>query len=1054
MNTTFDKEALGDWRNFKGDYYHLLYGIWRLLHRHNELLTFYAGNDLVACPVPIRKSEAEIVQAGVRQEKKDIWIQLKSSSAPWNSGGLIQQVLFNFVFNALTSESEGKSWEVVLVTQGAIPKSDLQKFVRAHTASGTAIISSSASPSPKKSKSAPKTPKRISAKDLFDAVVDRTLETWNQEQKLEPSRLRTRDEVRNVALKVLESLAGQVPLYEDVMRAQIRAKIIASVRGTEAAARRIEDSLIHGLMESAAQGPKHARIFDTEWLDETAGRSLNPQGRFDLDPAEACAHANSTFLHTDWDEHWHVERPALEAAFGAFLVSSQTVFSLAGVSGIGKSWTIARVINHLCQDRLCLLVEGNILDDYSTLAAVVGSRLRPMIQGDETDMGLLERWLAEAAAQNNNPPLLILDDLTLSQPDHSKRQRQLKLLCLQAKDAGVKLLLSGQWHLWRLAKLGQELGVDDVFPPYQTENIVDEDSNNATSAVSKDVLRSLGDDRISFIIQDFTADELELAVRKRLGNSSSERVNALAHRLRSPAFAPLRNPFLLSLALEDFSTVHKLPEDGTVFDVDSLLDRTITRILERIAEPVGLTGEDLRPGLTALVSGLWESRERGLTLLEASKILEQNTGCVGVDLVKSLRGAGLLVPTAPIRIERNHIAYRLFALELQKQADSGAKLLDILDPKNEADSGAVAAFLRHLSSQHTPLLTQAPVESLKVNPAVVLAQKLIRQDQRWSRAICEGLAQASADDVQVIAFLAAFIRSPERRSIHHEACRALAHLAAKGGEARRWASEMYHFGAHEERLSSSMVLRELLEFDPVRVRRWVTLRLERAARFNWQNNDECKYRKQWLRWALDPVQYPRHHRAAQAGQRILEIYRPLENHYSATKESAFCDPNGRRKMPFDECDWTYAEDVAEVRGGQIAWNPDEKERLFEELRNGDANARFMAAKALRSAAFDHIGHVADILLERLRAETDGSILARLLWASYKLGQPPYVARSIGRRAHPASRLPSRDSDRSSGSSRRRIQGHRHRWQRHRTGAGRARSRCGKRTTRLAPRPSE
>ena len=1010
MTTTFDNEARGDWRNFKGDYYHILYAVWRLLHQRNQSLSFYAGNDLMAIPTP--QTQSESVLAGVRQAEQDIWIQLKSSAAPWGCGTLFNQVLFNFVFNALASESEGKSWEVVLVTQGSIPRRELQEFIQSQNATSSTASSAISLPSPKKTKKAPKISKTTPLKDQFAPIVDRVLDAWNEEKKAEPSLLRTQDQVRAIALQVLEKLAEQEPLYEDVIKAEIHSKIMASVRGSETTARRIEDSLVHGLMESAAQGPKHTRVFDAKWLDEMAGRPLDPQGRFDLDPAAACAHANSTFLHGDWDEHWHVERPALEAAFIAFLDSPHTVFSLAGVSGIGKSWTIARILKNLCQDRLCLLVGGEVLDDFQSLAAIVGSQLRPLVQGDETDAGLLERWRAESASESAKPPLLILDDLTLSQTDHSKRQRQLKALCVQAKDAGVKLLFSGQWHLWRLAKLGQELNSNDVFPSSQTENIVDEDKNAASTAASKEVLRSLRDDRISFIIQDFTADELEIAVRRRLGNAPSERVNSLAQRLRSPAFAPLRNPFLLSLALKNSAAYQAQPEDDSIFDVDALLDKHIIHILERIAEPMGLTGEDLRPSLDALVSALWQSREQGLVLSEAVRILNENTGLSGADLIKALRKWGLLVPTAPIRIERNHIAYRLFALELQKQVEAGVELLTILDPKNEADSGAVAAFLRHLSAQHSPILVSvsspsanlnfmAPAASklalaqisanfLSLNAAVDLAEKLARQDGRWSRAICEGLSQTSPDDVQVVAFLAAFIRSSERGSIRHEACRALAQLAAKGGQARRWVGEMYHFGSSSERLSGSMVLRELLEFDPVRVRRWVALRLERAARFDWRNNNERKYRKHWLRWALDPVQYPRHQKAAQAGQQILEIYRPLEDHYCATKKGAFCHATGRRKMLFDEWDWTYTEDIAEVRGGQIAWNADEKARLFEELRNGDDVTRFLAAKALRSAAFDHIGHVVEILLERLRVETDGGVLARLLWASYKLGQPPYA----------------------------------------------------------------
>ena len=134
MAAGIDREVLGDWNNLKGTAYHFLYALWLLLRRKATTVAFYQGNDLLAQPVapPILDStvpSSEVVSRAVRSETQDLWIQLKSSTSKWTCTDLLNDnLLANFVCNALTSQRAGRDWQVRLASQGPIESDDVRKF--------------------------------------------------------------------------------------------------------------------------------------------------------------------------------------------------------------------------------------------------------------------------------------------------------------------------------------------------------------------------------------------------------------------------------------------------------------------------------------------------------------------------------------------------------------------------------------------------------------------------------------------------------------------------------------------------------------------------------------------------------------------------------------------------------------------------------------------------------------------------------------------------------------------------------------------------------------
>jgi len=132
MPSPLDDEIRGDWNNLKGTEYHLVYVLWLLLCRNARSVAFYRGNDLLAnlAPPPAPEETSILVPAvRVQDPEEDEWIQLKATRDPWTVTALLDEnLLLNFILNALSSEAGGRAWRTRLITQGEIRKEAIEKF--------------------------------------------------------------------------------------------------------------------------------------------------------------------------------------------------------------------------------------------------------------------------------------------------------------------------------------------------------------------------------------------------------------------------------------------------------------------------------------------------------------------------------------------------------------------------------------------------------------------------------------------------------------------------------------------------------------------------------------------------------------------------------------------------------------------------------------------------------------------------------------------------------------------------------------------------------------
>src|SRR5207253_1561294 len=114
----------------KGTEYHLVYAIWLLLRGTGGRVAFYKGNDLLARPAapPITRGVDDglpPIPLHVSLQGQDQWIQLKATAELWTRTNLLSEnLLLNYVLNALHSEQEGRGWEVQLITQGVVRRGE------------------------------------------------------------------------------------------------------------------------------------------------------------------------------------------------------------------------------------------------------------------------------------------------------------------------------------------------------------------------------------------------------------------------------------------------------------------------------------------------------------------------------------------------------------------------------------------------------------------------------------------------------------------------------------------------------------------------------------------------------------------------------------------------------------------------------------------------------------------------------------------------------------------------------------------------------------------
>ena len=651
-------------------------------------------------------------------------------------------------------------------------------------------------------------------------------------------------------------------------------------------------------------------------------------------------------------------RPRLVNALQHFLQAPETVFVLVGMSGTGKSWKVVDWITHVLEKHIRLLIPGTDLDreDQRSLTRLVALHIRLFTSAPISDEDILAKLRSVARIEENGPFVIVLDNL-IPTGDSGTFRRSLARLVAECRTAGIKLVLTGQTHIWDFYRLGQEFLSSDIYH-LESESLQTDSADVSSSNNQTDSEHVLHQSTFSFILHDFTPDEQEQALRQRLSNNMTEHV---AYLLRAPAFAPLRRPYLLERYLEQHKDHLQSPNVELVpVDIDALLDKRLEMLLLRVASRLDVDEQDVKEAFDALQRELWDQRSslNVVTIAAAAGCLE---GCLpgdGSRALAVLRQEAVLTVKGRLRLAEAPLADRIFARTLREQHMAGNDVVNIF--RLEDDTGVVSALLRCLA---------------KENP-VSLAEALLKRDRRWMWPITEGLAQCSSQDYRVLAFLTILTRLDEGIA-EFEGCDALGHLAVYGfrrkldgvvceQRAFEWVMQLYVSSRRANRLRGSRALSITLDLAPQKVERAMRLRLRDVNRLDVPDSSEREKRDEWLSDMLLPLLNINHRFASQVGKRIL------------TRS------NSRGVQGAKDAQSRFLREMDEVRGRIALVEDEEMDRLLLDLRNSDSHTRGHAALALRSVVIEKPEMVQEIICKAIQQETDEFVMNYLLWASYRL----------------------------------------------------------------------
>jgi len=404
-----------------------------------------------------------------------------------------------------------------------------------------------------------------------------------------------------------------------------------------------------------------------------------------------------------------------------FLHSPAPIFILTGRSGTGKSWILAHWAFEVTSGHARLLIPGHLFTEHSSLASLIANELRTLTSLIADDQTLLQKVARPALSSEFGPFVVILDDVRSFFGDSTKFARAVAALVDDAKKHQIKLVISCQLDILRNLKPFSHLRPADIFQPEVSKSLPHADPMDSTA---------------SYVLDAFTDGELQEAVSRRV---EPGRVEQVFLRLRDPAFALLRNPYVLNIFLTE--ATHAPPEawDAVPSEgVFSLLDRRITSLLNEASTICGLETSEVRQVLRYVAELLWKHSDAGLSRLGLHKEIASQFADIGNRALDELFASGVLSFDTKVQFSELQIGARLYARNLQEHGQDWTLLFRQL--RVESDHDIVV---------HLVTLVQDPVK---------LATHVTEADTRWIPAISEGLSYCNSTDQRIHAAILALAR--------------------------------------------------------------------------------------------------------------------------------------------------------------------------------------------------------------------------------------------------------------------------------------------------------
>ncbi len=888
------EEARGDWSGFKGAHYHLAFAAYSLLCEGTGSTSFYAGNDLLNTRAdPNTLFHARLQQSSHPQQ--DEWVQLKSGDSPWTISALLsEKLLLTFILDAFLSEAGGRSWSVRLVSPAPVRSKKLESFVRDPA-------------------------QHSGLKEQFDAILSEAQSECSKNAS-SPVSLSA---IEELAKRVLLHIAECKPLPLDLIESQIRESLL-SLYPNQRTKYQILQALEGALLHIAGGGDGRPVTVSLATLEQETGIPLRPQFPLETDPVQACQ-AQVESACSRWSPALCIERPHVTARLEDFLRSDQTLFVLAGDSGTGKSWLCRQWAMQHRHGTLRLLLPAADLSSSDPLSLLAAKSLREWAPTHMNGAEIWQRLQAAAAAPSAEPLVVIFDDLPLPDPPASFVQR-LELLCQEAARRRVKLVITARQSIWQRIHLP-----GDVFSPYLFRPGGSLEQASLYSAE----------------LPTLSAGEVE-KVLDRWFPTDASLVRHLARLLRQPAYAPLRNGYLLSEFLEQVVAGAAPPP---VVDIDGLLDAAARRHLGSVARAVSDTDSaELREALEALTQRLWQGRRGGVRIREAKVLLDKFVPGKGAAVYSRLVAEDILTGAGDKDRPEGYVAFA----NPQFGDRLTARLLAGRITRGEAD----ALLCGMVPGQDDGVMTALVRGAIAAADPLDWAEQTLERDPTWLHALSEGLVQRTEVDIpRLCALLTAWANRGESHALWN-ACRALGRLAGRAPFARRWIAELYLDEEQRQRFKGQIALGAALCVAP----RWaapvISLRLRRdIARPKEMSENRTRF--DFLRGALRPLEQIDSQEAARVARPLL---RRMAD-WDARQHSG--EPRDVREMLEDRLD--------ELRGRVALFDESEDlDALLRELEADEPDVRARASRALLPISFERPQRIRAAVLRQAARERSGA----------------------------------------------------------------------------------
>jgi nucleoside phosphorylase len=653
-----------------------------------------------------------------------------------------------------------------------------------------------------------------------------------------------------------------------------------------------------------------------------------------LDGLQACNQQVERSIPIDWTDVGHISRTDLASALYEFRQSDRTLFVLVGHSGSGKSWECAAEAAGRLNNHARMLIRGSDLVQIRSLAELIYAEFADVVRTNTTPEELIRHFIGLISDPAHGPFVLIADDLPLTS-DPAYFEDTLENLCRQAQQRGIKLLITARSGVWQRLAEGRRLA------PYLFHRIFMPE-------------RPLS---YSYDLAYLTDDEMRSMLARLIPTSID--VGRVALALRRPAFASLRNPYLLTV----YARQHLTKGLGTVpvlVDVDALLDQEAGDRFREVGRRINCEPDEVHFVKEAFVSEMWLARRTGKPSGELIRALDRIIAGTGRQTLHALQSEDILARNEDIKAPVGSVTFanpqfgdRLMAIWLADRIRQGEDVLGEMEPG--LDDGVMIALVRQA------------IEVLNMD-AIEWAESVLLRNQNWLSAVAQGVAQRRGDDWRVPAILNAWHNRSDPFA-GGVAMLALGEMAGCSAYARMWISALYMDEDETQAFKGQIALGAALSIVPAWVRRQIIVRLWReflrppSVTMGHENIDYVKR----LRGALHPLQNTSHAESASIARSILGWF---QKRYRAPRSPEHMDVRESLR------------DVISAIRGDIALygSQDEITTLLEEFDSENVWTRQDAAHALFSVAFGRPGFIKEAIFRRARVETHiMGLVCRLLY---------------------------------------------------------------------------